>query len=238
MKKNIVAIIPARSGSKSLASKNIKTILGKSLIERNIHLLKKIKTIDRIIISTDSKEYRDISIKAGAEAPFLRPDNLSGDYATTEDTLIHAINWLWDNEKYKADIVVFQQVNDLFKKKVWIEECIKALIENEDLDTAFVAELTHKNYWVKNDDGSFVRLSNTGHIARQLKRPIYREDTGLACATRAKILIEQGRRIGDNVKIIPHEQLSIDIHSSFDFEHAELIVNNFIEYKGILENGE
>lgn len=236
MKKNIVAIIPARSGSKGLKGKNIRELLGKSLLERNIELLKTIDKIDRIIVSTDSKEYAQIAKKAGAEVPFLRPDELSSDYATTEDTLKHTINWLKENENYIVDIVVFQQVNDLFKRKEWIEECIDSLLKDDNLDTAFVAEVTHKNYWIKDDDGTFKRLSNTGHIARQLKRDIYREDTGLASATRARLLTEEDRRIGDNVKIIPHEQYSIDIHTDFDFKLAELVINNFDVFKKLIDN--
>jgi len=235
-KKNIVAIIPARSGSKGLTGKNIKSIFGKSLLERNIELLKNIDKIDRIIISTDSQEYANIAVKSGAEALFLRPKELSSDYATTEDTLKHTLLWLKENENYTVDIVVFQQVNDLFKKQEWVEECINSLLDDEELDSAFVAEVIHKNFWIEKD-GKFVRLSNTGHIARQLKQPLYREDTGLASATRARLLTDENRRIGDNVKIIPHEQFCVDIHTDFDFKVAELIAQNFEEYMEILKNG-
>jgi CMP-N-acetylneuraminic acid synthetase len=236
MKKNVVAIIPARAGSKGLKGKNIRDLFGKSLLERNIELLKQIDSIDKIIVSTDSQEYANIAIKAGAEAPFLRPEELSGDFATTEDTLIHTINWLRVNENYIVDIVVFQQVNDLFKRQDWIEECINSLLEDETLDTAFVAEIIDKNFWIE-EDGKYIRLSDFGHKARQLKKHIYREDTGLASATRARILIEEKRRIGENVKIIPHTQFCVDIHTDFDFKVAELIAENFEEYKSILENG-
>jgi len=235
IKKKIVAIIPVRAGSKGLNNKNIRELLGKSLLERNISLLKKIKTIDQIIISTDSQEYADIAIKAGARAPFLRPKEISGDYASSEDALIHTINWLKDNEGYIVDIVVFQQVNDLFKRQEWIEECINSLLEDDKLDTAFVAEIIDKNFWIKEND-KYIKLSNFGHKARQLKSHIYREDTGLASATRARILIEENRRIGDNVKIIPHTQFCVDIHNDFDFKLAELIVKNFNEYKEILDH--
>ena len=237
MKKNIVAIIPVRAGSKGLKEKNVKILFGKTLLERNINLLKTIETIDRIIITTDSEEYANLAINAGAEAPFLRPKKISTDYATTEDALKHTILWLKEHEHYNVDIVVFQQVNDLFKKKRWIEICINYLLEDESLDSAFVAKVVYKNYWIPKDN-KFERLNHTGHIARQLKTPIYREDTGLASATRARLLIEENRRIGDNVMIIPHEQFCVDIHTDFDLKIAKLIVENFEEYMKILENGE
>lgn len=236
MSKNVVALIPVRAGSTSLKDKNIQAILGKSLLERNIELLKTVEQIDRIVVTTDSPEYQKLAIDAGAEAPFLRPEELSGKFATTEDTLAHAINWLKENEGYQADIVVFQQVNDLFKRREWIVECVESLLNDEALDTAFVAEVTHKNYWHE-VDGKFVRLSNTGHIARQLKKDIYREDTGLASATRAYLLTDEKRRIGDNVKIIPHHDFCIDIHEDFDLELARLCAERFPHIKEILENG-
>jgi len=234
--KNIVAIIPARSGSKGLSGKNIRKLFGKTLLEINIKLLKKISTIDRIIVSTDSHEYADIAVQAGAEAPFLRPKELSGDYSTTEDTLIHVINWLKERENYIVDIVVFQQVNDLFKRQDWLEECINSLLDNDDLDTAFVAEIIDKNFWIE-ENGKYVKLSRFGHGARQLKPHIYREDTGLASATRARVLTEEKKRIGDNVKIIPHTQFCVDIHTDFDFKLAEVIAENFVEFNKILKNG-
>ncbi|MCP4135906.1 MAG: acylneuraminate cytidylyltransferase family protein [bacterium] len=230
MKKNITAIIPARAGSKGLKGKNIRELFGKTMLQRNIELLKEIDRIDRVIVSTDSEEYRQIAIAAGAEAPFLRPPELSADYATTEDALKHAILWLKENENYLVDILVFQQVNDLFKRKEWIEKCIDALLEDDTLDSAFVAQIEHKNYWIEND-GRFERLSKTGHIARQLKQPLYREDTGLASATRARLLVEENRRLGDRVKIIPHDEFCIDIHDEFDFKLAELLIENFEEFK-------
>lgn len=236
MKKNVVAIIPVRSGSTGLPGKNIKVLFGKTLLEHNINLLKNVDLIDRIIVTTDSEEYRKIAVDSGAEAPFVRPEELSGKYATTEDTLVHAINWLKENENYTIDIIVYQQVNDLFKRKQWIIDCIKALLNDETLDTAFAAELVHKNYWHE-VDGKPERLTTTGHIARQLKRPVYREDTGLACATRARLLTEEKRRIGDNVKIISHHDFCIDIHDEFDLELARMCIERFPELKDRLQNG-
>ena len=93
---NIVAIIPARSGSKSLADKNIKDLSGHPLIAYSIAVAKMSKTIDRVIVSTNSQEYADIAKQYGAEVPFIRPDEFST--ATDKDFLVHAMNWLEENE--------------------------------------------------------------------------------------------------------------------------------------------
>jgi N-acylneuraminate cytidylyltransferase len=95
---NIVAIIPARSGSKSLVDKNIKDLSGHPLIAYSIAVAKMSKTIDRVIVSTNSQEYADIAKQYGAEVPFIRPDEYSTDVATDRDFLVHAMNWFDENE--------------------------------------------------------------------------------------------------------------------------------------------
>ena len=95
---DIVAIIPARSGSKSLVDKNIKELSGHPLIAYSIAAAKLSKKIDRVIVSTNSQEYADIARQYGAEVPFIRPDEFSTDTATDKDFLVHAMNWLEENE--------------------------------------------------------------------------------------------------------------------------------------------
>jgi len=86
-----IAIIPARSGSKRIKNKNIKLFDGKPLIYYSINAAKKSKLFDRIIVSTDSEKISKIAIKYGAEAPFIRPKELSDDFTSTQDVIRHAI---------------------------------------------------------------------------------------------------------------------------------------------------
>lgn len=95
---NTIAIIPARSGSKTLADKNIKLLSGHPLIAYSIAVAKLSKKIDRVMVSTNSKQYADIAKHYGAEVPFIRPDLYSSDTSTDREFLIHAMNWLNDNE--------------------------------------------------------------------------------------------------------------------------------------------
>lgn len=90
----VIALIPARSGSKGVPSKNILPLGGHPLIEWSIRACRRAKMIDRIIVSTDSTEYAKLSILFGAEAPFLRPAEISGDRATDYDFVVHALDWL------------------------------------------------------------------------------------------------------------------------------------------------
>ena len=94
IKKNIIAIIPARKGSKSIKDKNIIPFNGKPLLYHSIKTALNSKLIDRVIVSTDSKKYQKIALKYGAEAPFLRPKKYSSDKSLDIDFLIHATKYL------------------------------------------------------------------------------------------------------------------------------------------------
>ena len=87
----VFAIIPARSGSKGVKDKNIKSLHGHSLLEWSINAAMRSSLIDRVFISTDCPKYAKIGREYGAEVPFLRPDNISGDTASDFDFVIHAI---------------------------------------------------------------------------------------------------------------------------------------------------
>ena len=184
------------------------------------------KYVSRTIVSTDSKEIKKIALQYGAEVPFLRPKPLSNDSAKSESALKHAISWLNENENYEPDIVVYLQITDPFRKKWMIDTCIKKLIDNPNLDSAFMGLVKHKNYWRK-IDGQYKRLANdiSSGAPRQIKEPIYREDTGIALATRVNV-IKEGKRIGERVEIIPYEQDVdfIDIHSEFDLWLSKILI--------------
>ncbi len=106
-----------------------------------------------------------------------------------------------------------------------IDGVIKALMDDPSVDSAFIAYPTHKNFWRKSDAG-FSRLAgDLAYGPRQTREPLYREDTGIACATRASV-IKQGKRIGEKVVIIPNKDDAsvIDIHTDFDFWLAERVL--------------
>jgi N-acylneuraminate cytidylyltransferase len=95
---DIVAIIPARSGSKSLKDKNIKLLSGHPLLAYSIQAAKLSKKIERVIVSTDSEEYAEVARKYGAEVPFIRPSEHSTDTSLDRDFLVHAMKWFQKNE--------------------------------------------------------------------------------------------------------------------------------------------
>jgi CMP-N-acetylneuraminic acid synthetase len=193
------------------------------LIAYTIEAAKRCGLIDRVIVSTDDEEIAEVAKRYGAEIPFMRPAELAIDFAKPESTLKLVVEWLEKNENYKVDIVVYLQVTDIFRSKGIIGKVVKKLLENESLDSVFAAVETHKNFWRKKD-GKFYRLAADipYGTARQKREPLYREDTGIACATRARF-IKQDRRIGDNIDVVINkaEFSFIDIHDPIDLWLAE-----------------
>jgi|KBSSwiStaDraftv2_1062776.scaffolds.fasta_scaffold569657_2 CMP-N-acetylneuraminic acid synthetase len=225
-KPHVVAIIAARGGSKGLPGKNIRPLAGKPLIAYSVEAAKASPYVDRVIVTTDSPEIAEVARKFGAEVPFMRPPELAQDLTPTEPVLAHAVEWLEREEGYRVDIVVFLQPTDIFRKRTMIDETVKCLLDDPALESAFVAYKTHKNFWRKKD-GQWVRMApDLAYGPRQKKEPVYREDTGLACATRAS-LIKAGKRLGDRVEIIANDDdaSSIDIHTEFDFWLADKVLS-------------
>ena len=153
----------------------------------------------------------------------LRPSKLAQDSSTTEATLKDALRKFEQQTNQCFDILYFLLV-DIFRDTTWITIAIEKLENNIDLESVFVANPTHKNFWHKSKDGKYKRVLKKMEVysSRQEKEPIFREDTGLACASRA-YLWRDGKRIGDNVDFIINDnfETSIDIHNDFDFFLAE-----------------
>ena len=221
---SVISIICARGGSKGLKKKNLKFLEGKPLIGRVIEHAIESNCIDTILVTTDDIEIANVAKKYGAEVPFLRPQKHSGDLATTEETLKHAILKYEKMFNKFFDIAVFLTATDIFRRPKWINQAVEKLIESPELDSVFVGYKTHKNFWEKQDDGSWKRLRPwmAEYASRQIRREIVREDTGLACASRAS-LWREGKRIGNNVDILLNDDdfTSIDIHHQEDLDLAE-----------------
>ena len=133
----ILAIIPARSGSKGLKNKNLKKLGSHPLVAWPINSAKKSQYIDRILVSTDSKKIAKLAQKFGAEAPFIRPKNLSNDYTIIADVMKHALKFL-QRKKLKPNFVCCIFPVNPFIRKSDILKGYKKIINN---DWQFVLQL-------------------------------------------------------------------------------------------------
>ena len=222
-KEDIVCIIPARGGSKGLPRKNIRLINNEALIVRPIRHAIASGVIGTILVTTDDNEIANLARNAGAIVPFIRPSNLSEDLTTTEDTLKHALLKYEEMINKKFKLAVFLTATDIFRNPNWIKEGVEKMKNNPSLESVFSGNATHKNFWEKQEDGSWKRLRGwmSVYSSRQTRRSIIREDTGLMCVSRAS-LWREGRRIGDNIDVIVNDDdfTSIDIHHEEDLAIA------------------
>ncbi|MCX6052218.1 MAG: pseudaminic acid cytidylyltransferase [Campylobacterales bacterium] len=112
-----VAIIPARGGSKRIPRKNIKDFFGKPLIAYSIEVALKSELFEKVIVSTDDEEIADIARKYGAEVPFMRPKELSDDFTSSDEVIVHALKWLEENnESYEYVCTIYATAPFLDKK--------------------------------------------------------------------------------------------------------------------------
>lgn len=120
----VIALIPARAGSKGVPNKNIRPLGGYPLLGWSIKAARKSKLIDRVIVSTDSEEYAKIAIQYGAEIPFLRPAEISGDRATDYDFIAHALDCLLE-EGDEPEYVVHIRPTTPFRDPILIDRAIE-----------------------------------------------------------------------------------------------------------------
>jgi N-acylneuraminate cytidylyltransferase len=133
---NILCIIPARGGSKSIPKKNIKQFCGKPLIYWSILQSKQSKYITRTIVSTDDPNIIDVALEAKCEVPFIRPDNISQDYSTDLEFMTHALQWFANNEPtYKIDLIVQLRPTYPCRNSTLIDQCIEKMLANSDYDS-------------------------------------------------------------------------------------------------------
>jgi CMP-N,N'-diacetyllegionaminic acid synthase len=224
---NIIAIIPARGGSKGIPRKNIKDLNGKPLIGYILETALKVEEIDRVIVSTENLEIANVAKEFGAEIPFLRPKELAEDSVPTLPVLQHAISYLEENENFTPDIIVLLYATSPLVKKERISQAIRLLIEeNFDLVISVVKDKGH--FWIEKD-GNFERLYPRTIKNRQFENPLFREN-GAIYVYKKFAIMEQNCMVDLNVgfiKMCNYE--SIDIDEPFDFE----IAKNLIFYEGI-----
>ena len=158
--KKIVALIPARSGSKGVPNKNIRFLGGHTLIEWAVKSCQKSFLIDDVYVSTDSEYYASEAIKYGAKAPFLRPKNISQDSSTDYEMVLHAIDWLRDHEEEPELIVHIRPTSPLRQSNV-IEQAIKTFLGNSEATSLrsvhLMSESAYKTFEISNE-GNLVQI--------------------------------------------------------------------------------
>ncbi|ETR65790.1 MAG: cytidylyltransferase (CMP-NeuAc synthetase), partial [Candidatus Magnetoglobus multicellularis str. Araruama] len=131
----IIAIIPARGGSKGIKRKNLVNLNGKPLVAYSIEHALNSKKIDRVMVSTEDKEIMEVSKQYGAEVPFLRPKELAEDHVLDIPVFEHALEYLTEIEGYKPEILVHLRPTAPYRKIEWIDEAIDMLVKSTHADS-------------------------------------------------------------------------------------------------------
>lgn len=225
--KVVLCIIPARGGSKGLPGKNIKKLSGKPLITYSIEQARDSKYIDRVIVSTDSREIADISEKYGAEVPFMRPKKYAEDNSSIFDVLLHAMDRLEKKEKYSFDILVLLHVTAPLRNSEDIDNCIELLVK-KDADNIFSVTPANRNPYFNmvevSKDGK-VRLIKKGSFATRQSAPEVFDMNASIYVWWKDILKKKKRTLLENshIYIMPKER-SVDIDDAIDFKIAETLL--------------
>jgi len=219
---NIVAIIPARGGSKGIPGKNIKELCGKPLITYIIETALKVEELDRVIVSTEDKEIAEVAKKCGAEVPFMRPEGLARDETPTLPVLQHAVKYIEENENYMPDIVVLLYATSPLLKAERVSEAIEMLKEGE-FDSVLSVEEDKGHYWIEKD-GKHARLYPKDPKNRQFEKPLLKEN-GAIYVYKRDVLMKEGKiNRGKRGLLIMEKEESIDIDEPIDFEIAEFLM--------------
>jgi CMP-N-acetylneuraminic acid synthetase len=213
--KSILAIIPARGGSKGLKNKNLKKINNISLIKRTCNIIRKIKIIDLGIISSDNKKIIYEGNKCGLKSYFIRPKSLSGDRVPDLAVLKHALLTTEKKINKKFDVIIMLQVTSPLRKVSDVQNCIKTLINKKRESVWTVSEVDKKYHPLKQlilNDEKLKYYSKNGSkiIARQqLSKTYIRNGAAYAftrnCLLKNRILTDKSSAI-----ILRTKQISID----------------------------
>jgi len=221
--KDTVAIIPARGGSKGLPRKNLRLLAGKPLIVHTIEQANQSIWVTETVVSTDDDEIAAVSEAAGATV-VRRPDDISGDQASSESALIHAIQSLLQLGRSLPDLTVFLQCTSPVRRPGDIDAAVATLMQ-KGADSLLSVSPSHRFLWT--EEGGEARSINydfSNRPRRQDMAPQYVEN-GSIYVFRTKALLDIGNRLSGKVALYPmDEEAAVDIDSMLDMELAELIM--------------
>jgi N-acylneuraminate cytidylyltransferase len=230
---NPLIIIPARGGSKGIPHKNIKLLNGKPLICYSIDIARQYTTDENICVTTDDNEIVSVVERYGLNVPFVRPAELATDTASSNDVLVHALNF-YESKGQQVDVVILLQPTSPFRKVSFVKEAVE--LYNEDLDMVVSVKETSANPYYncfEEDKNGFLSISKSiSHpITRRQDAPKVWEYNGSIYVINPISLKNKGMQHFTKIRKYPMSELySVDIDQPFDWKVAELLLNeNMIE---------
>lgn len=236
---HILAIIPARGGSKGIPRKNIRHFAGYPLIAWSIAAAKQSSLVTRIIVSTDDKEIASVAREWGAETPFSRPAKLAQDKTTDLPVFEHALKWLEEIEGYHPDVVVQLRPTSPIRPRTMVDEAVNVLLNHEDADCVRgvvpAAQNPFKMWRFNGEEKPLSQLLEVPGIAepynapRQVLPPVYWQ-TGHIDAIRASTIVNKKSLTGDIVyPLVIDPKFTVDIDTLADWAKYEAVIYGGLE---------
>ncbi len=232
---NILAIIPARGGSKGIPRKNIRNFSGYPLIAWSIAAARQSGLVTRVIVSTDDEEIAAVARAWGAETPFLRPAEFAQDKTTDLPVFEHALRWLSEKENYHPDVVIQLRPTSPIRPRDCVDGAIRTLLAHDDADCVRgivpAGQNPHKMWRLPEDGSGPMRsllavpgIDEPYNAPRQVLPPVYWQ-TGHIDAIRPRAILQKGSMSGDVIyPLIIDPKFTVDLDNLNDWVRAEWLV--------------
>ncbi|WP_322507739.1 acylneuraminate cytidylyltransferase [Anaerolinea sp.] len=229
----VLAIIPARGGSKGIPRKNIKPFAGHPLIAYSIAAGVQAESVTRVIVSTDDEEIAAVAREYGAEVPFLRPAELAQDQTLDLPVFQHALRWLEEQEGYRPEVVVQLRPTSPVRPPHLVDEAVRILLEHPEADSVRgvvpAGQNPHKMWRIDPQTGVMKNLLDVPGVEepynapRQILPPVYWQ-TGHIDAIRPRV-IHAGSMSGKVIlPVMVDPAYTVDIDTPKDWARSEWLV--------------
>ncbi len=228
----VLAIIPARGGSKSIPRKNIKPFAGHPLLAYSIAAGLQARTVTRVIVSTDDPAIAAVAREYGAEVPFLRPAHLAQDHTPDLPVFVHALTWLAEHEGYRPDLVVQLRPTSPIRPRDLVDRAVELLQAHPEADSVRgvvpAGQNPHK-MWRVGPDGRLIPLLTVPGIPepynapRQQLPPVYWQ-TGHIDVIYPRTMLEKHSMTGEVIlPVFIDPRYTVDLDTPRDWERAEYL---------------
>lgn len=218
-------VITARGGSKGLPGKNIRDLCGKPLIAYSIDVARAFTDDENICVSTDSEEIKQVVEKYGLKVPFLRPDYLATDTATSSDVLVHAVNYYREQGREYKKLCLLQPTSPL-RTVEDVQGAFELYRDDIDIVTGMVKSHAPSILHEETEEGFMVSVFNKNGLGRQYVREMY-ETNGAVYIMNINSLLTKGMKgFARKVKYVMSKNHSVDIDDIIDFMLVETIMKN------------
>lgn len=229
MTTNILGLIPARGGSKSIPHKNIVSLAGRPLLAYTCDAALASKRLTRVILSTDDPEIAAEGRRCGVDVPFMRPDELAQDDTSSLAVIQNVLSVLEDTEGYRTDVVVLLQPTSPLRQAEHIDSAVELLLETGADSVVTVTEVPHQFNPVsimKIDQDRLVPFVEGPLILRRQDKPQVYARNGPAVLAMRRATIQQNSLYGDDCRpILMSAEDSLDIDSPFDLLVCESLLS-------------